>query len=90
MADAGEPHFDSSDPWMSDYAERVRAFVGQSFETNARIAEKWRAKALSEDEWTVDTVTADAIEAWEELTPMTGEALELWLEMVQRMIRRGR
>ena len=38
----------------------------------------------------MDTVTADAIEAWEELTPLTGEGLELWIELVQRSLRSGR
>jgi hypothetical protein len=45
---------------------------------------------LQEGDWTVDTVTADVVEAWEELTPLMGEGLELWLEFVQRSLQAGR
>ena len=45
---------------------------------------------MQEDDWTVDTVTADIVEAWEELTPLMGEGLELWLEFLQQSLRAGR
>jgi hypothetical protein len=44
-------------------------------------------RSLRGSEWTVDTMTADVIEAWEQLTPLAGRGLELWLELVQRTIR---
>jgi hypothetical protein len=53
------------------------------------LAEQWGARSLRGGEWTVDTMTADAIEAWEHLTPLAGRGLELWLELVQRALRPG-
>ena len=38
----------------------------------------------------MDTITADLIESWEELTPLLGEGIELWLELVQKTINAGR
>ena len=49
---------------------------------------------MEDGEWTVDSVTADLIEVSEVITPLVGEAVELWLELVQRSLaevgRRGR
>ena len=41
-------------------------------------------------EWTVDTVTADVIADWEEMTPLMGRWLDLWLEALQQPIRGAR
>jgi hypothetical protein len=40
--------------------------------------------SLEDGEWSVDTVTADVIADWEEMTPLLGRWLDLWLEAVQQ------
>jgi hypothetical protein len=71
---------------LSDYLVRTTEFWERGARTSAALAAKWGERSLQEGEWTVDTVTADLIEAWEELTPMVGEGLDLWLELVQQSL----
>jgi hypothetical protein len=73
--------------WFSGYVGRVKELLEDAGHVNAELIQQWRARSLHGDEWTVDTMTADAIEAWEHLTPLAGRSLELWLELVQRTIR---
>jgi hypothetical protein len=73
-------------PWLSDYLARTSHFWEEGARSSAAIASKWGERSLRDDEWTIDTVTADLIEAWEELTPMVGEGLDLWLELVQQSL----
>ena len=80
----------SAGPWLSDYLARTTQFWERGAQTSAALASRWGERALQEGDWTVDTVTADLIEAWEELTPMVGEGLDLWLELVQQSLRAER
>jgi hypothetical protein len=72
--DAGE--------WFSGYVGRVTELLEDAGQVNAELIQRWGARSLKGDDWTVDTMTADAIEAWEHLTPLAGRGLELWLELV--------
>jgi hypothetical protein len=76
--------------WFADYMARSTDFWQRTARASASLAATWGDRSLQEGEWTIDSVTADVIEAWEELTPLTGEGLELWLELVQRSLRVGR
>jgi hypothetical protein len=83
-----EPPPKSQDDWFSGYAGRVTELLEDAGRVNAELARHWGARALDDrDEWTIDTVTADVIEAWEHLTPLADRGLELWLELVQRGMR---
>ena len=76
--------------WFADYLSRSAEFWQRTARAGASLAATWGERSLEDGEWTIDSVTADVIEAWEELTPLTGEGLELWLELVQRSLRAGR
>lgn len=73
--------------WLTGYAGRVTELLEEAARVNARLAGHWRERSLADDEWSLDTVTADLIEAWEHLTPLAGQGIELWLEAVQRAVR---
>jgi hypothetical protein len=73
--------------WFSGYVGRVTELLEDAGNVNAELIQQWGARSLEGDEWTVDTMTADMIEAWEHLTPLAGRGLELWLELLQRAIR---
>jgi hypothetical protein len=73
--------------WFAAYTDRVTALLEDAGRVNARLASQWGARSLQNTEWTVDTLTADVIEAWDELTPLAERGLELWLELVQQTIR---
>lgn len=75
--------------WFDDYAERVTALVEDTGRVGVGLARQWGERSLADREWTVDTMTADAIAAWDELTPLAERGLGLWLEGVQRALRRG-
>jgi hypothetical protein len=75
--------------WFSGYVGRVTELFEDAGQVNAELIQQWGTRSLQGDEWTVDTMTADMIEAWEHLTPLAGRGLELWLELVQRAIRPG-
>jgi len=80
----------SDSEWFGDYLARSTDFWQRTTQASAALAASWSDRSLQPGDWTVDSVTADVIEAWEELTPLTGEGLELWLELVQRSLRAGR
>jgi len=80
---------DDQGEWLADYLGRVAGLVGDAGRVNARLAGEWGARSLDGDDWTVDTLTADMIEAWDHLTPLAERGLELWLELVQQAIRSG-
>lgn len=80
----------TGDAWLSDYMARTSEFWRRTSRAGAEVATRWGDRSLQEDDWTVDTVTADIVEAWEELTPLMGEGLELWLEFLQRSLQAGR
>jgi hypothetical protein len=73
--------------WLSEYTARANELFERGSRVGATVAARWGERSLRDDDWTVDTVTADLIEAWEELTPVVGEGIELWLELVQRALR---
>jgi hypothetical protein len=73
--------------WFSGYVGRVTELLEDAGQVNADLIQQWGARSLQGDEWTVDTMTAEVIDAWEHLTPLAGRGLELWLELVQRTIR---
>jgi hypothetical protein len=75
--------------WYAGYADRVNALVEDAGRVNARLLSQWGARSLQDTEWTVDTLTADLIEAWDHLTPLAERGLELWLELIQQAIRPG-
>jgi hypothetical protein len=75
--------------WYAGYADRVTALVEEAGQVNARLVSQWGARSLQDTEWTVDTLTADLIEAWDHLTPLAERGLELWLELIQQAIRPG-
>jgi hypothetical protein len=84
---AGDGLGDPAD-WLADYAGRVTELLEDAGRVNAQLAKHWGARALDDaDEWTIDTVTADVIEAWEHLTPLADRGLELWLELLQQGLR---
>lgn len=84
---AGDRFGDTTN-WLADYAGRVTALLEDAGRVNAQLAQHWGARALDDDdEWTIDTVTADVIEAWEHLTPLADRGLELWLELLQQGLR---
>jgi hypothetical protein len=68
----------------------VSEFWQRTGQAGAGLANRWGDRSLQQEVWTVDTVTADMVEAWEELTPLTGEGLELYLELVRQSLRAGR
>jgi hypothetical protein len=76
--------------WVPDYIERAMDFWQRAGQTGASVASTWGERSLQDPDWTLDKVTADLIEAWEDLTPLVGEGLELWLELVQQSLRTGR
>lgn len=85
-----EPPPTSPGDWFAGYTGRVTELLEDAGRVNAELARHWGARALEDDdEWTIDTVTADVIEAWEHLTPLADRGLELWLELVQRAMRPG-
>jgi hypothetical protein len=75
--------------WFAAYVGRVAALVEDAGRLNAGLASQWGTRSLQDSEWTVDTLTADLIEAWDHLTPFAERGLELWLELVQQTIRPG-
>jgi hypothetical protein len=75
--------------WFAAYAGRVAALTEQALRLNVQLAGQWGARSLQDREWTVDTLTADLIEAWDHFTPLAEQGLELWLELVQKTMRPG-
>jgi hypothetical protein len=95
MAHGGDPgessdHGPMDGEWLTDYASRSAAYWQRAARAGSDVAARWGERSLQDGEWTVDTVTADLIEAWEELTPLLGEGLELWLQFVQKSLQTGR
>lgn len=70
--------------WLADYSQRLAQTFDDSVRAGLTTADRWARRSLSDQEWSIDTVTADAIADWEELTPLLGRWLDLWLEAAQR------
>lgn len=76
----------ASDPgrWFADYSARFAKTAEDTARVGAAVADRWARRSLTDGEWTVDTVTADIIADWEEMTPLMGRWLDLWLEALQQ------
>jgi hypothetical protein len=72
--------------WLADYSARLARTTTDTMRVAAATADRWGRRSLEDDKWSVDTVTADVIADWEEITPLAGRWLDLWLEAVQRGI----
>jgi hypothetical protein len=79
-----------SSSWLADYAARLEQAVDDSVRVGAAAADRWGRRSLQDQEWSVDTVTADVIADWEELTPLLGRWLDLWLEAAQETVKGAR
>jgi hypothetical protein len=80
----------SDQAWFGEYLARATDYWQRTARGTGVLASKFGDRSIQENDWTIDTVTADVIEAWEELTPLLGEGIELWLEIVQRGLKAGR
>jgi hypothetical protein len=79
-----------SSSWLADYSARLEQAVDDSVRASAAAADRWARRSLQDQEWSVDTVTADVIADWEELTPLLGRWLDLWLEAAQQSAKGAR
>jgi hypothetical protein len=84
-----EPVPPGSAAWLAAYSARLAKTAGDTARVGTAAADRWARRSLEDDEWSVDTVTADVIADWEEMTPLLGRWLDLWLEAVQQGIRGG-
>jgi len=73
--------------WLTDYSGRLARVLEDSVRVGAVSASRWAGRSLADQKWSVDTVTADVIADWEELTPLMGRWLDLWLEAAQQPFR---
>jgi hypothetical protein len=78
-----------SGAWLAAYSARFTETAEDTMRIGAAAADRWAKRSLEDGEWSVDTVTADVIADWEEMTPLLGRWLDLWLEAVQRGVRAG-
>lgn len=88
MSDAADAR-SADQAWMTDYLARASDLWERGTRASTEIASKWRDRSLEDGDWTVDTVTADLIEASDHLAPLFGEGVELWLELLQRTLVSG-
>ena len=79
-----------SGPWLAEYSARWTETMEQTLRVGTTAADRWARRSLEDGDWTVDTVTADVIADWEEMTPLAGRWLDLWLEAVQQGMRAAR
>jgi hypothetical protein len=75
---------DGGREWIVNYVERVRDLLADTARANGDLAQAWGERSLADEEWTAVSMTADAIDAWEQVTPLAGQGIDLWLELVQR------
>jgi hypothetical protein len=83
---AGATTASDSGTWFADYSARFAKTAEDAARVGAAVADRWAGRSLADSEWTVDTVTADIIADWEEITPLMGRWLDLWLEALQQPI----
>jgi hypothetical protein len=84
-----EPVPPGSAAWLAAYSARLAKTAEDTARVGTAAADRWARRSLEEGEWSVDTVTADIIADWEEMTPLLGRWLDLWLEAVQQGILPG-
>jgi hypothetical protein len=82
-----EPIPPGSAAWLAAYSARLAKAAEDTARVGTAAADRWARRSLEEGEWSVDTVTADIIADWEEMTPLLGRWLDLWLEAVQQGVR---
>lgn len=73
--------------WLAAYSARLAKTAEDTARVGTAAADRWARRSLEEGEWSVDSVTADIIADWEEMTPLLGRWLDLWLEAMQQGIR---
>lgn len=78
------------DSWMSEYSARLAQTVEESVRASAAAANRWASRSLEDQQWSIDNATAEAIADWEELTPLMGRWLDLWLEAAQQAMKGAR
>lgn len=84
------PESGNEDDWISGYVHRLNDLLRAATQAGQDLADEWGERSLTGDEWTATTMTADAIDASDRITPLVGEGIDLWLELVQRSYpRRG-
>jgi hypothetical protein len=88
MADATTAS--DSATWLGGYSARFAKTAEDTARASVTMADRWARRSLSDGEWTIDTVTADVITDWEEMTPLMGRWLDLWLEALQMPIQGAR
>jgi len=76
--------------WISDYTARLAKTFEDSMQAGASTANRWASRSLQDQKWSIDNVTAEAIADWEELTPLAGRWLDLWLEAAQQAVKGAR
>jgi len=74
-------------PWLAEYSRRCAQTFDDSVRAGSAAAERWARRSLEDRDWSPDAMTADVIGAWEELTPLAGRWLDLWLEAAQEPLR---
>lgn len=82
--EAPEP---GSGAWLAAYSARFAKTAEDTVRVGTATADRWARRSLEDEEWSVDTVTAEVIADWEEMTPLLGRWLDLWLEAVQQGIK---
>jgi hypothetical protein len=87
---AGATTASDSATWFAGYSARFAKITEDTARASVTMADRWARRSLADGEWTVDTVTADVIADWEEMTPLMGRWLDLWLEALQQPIRGAR
>ena len=87
---AGGTTASDSAAWFAAYSARFAKIAEDTARASVTMADRWARRSLADGEWTVDTVTADVIADWEEMTPLMGRWLDLWLEALQQPIRGAR
>jgi hypothetical protein len=73
--------------WIADYSARWVRTADETLKSGAAAADHWGRRSLDDDQWPLETVTADVIADWEKFAPLLGRWLDLWLEAVQQGIR---
>jgi hypothetical protein len=83
---AGAATASDSAAWFAEYSARFAKTAEDTARIGVTAADRWARRSLADGEWTIDTVTADIIADWEEMTPLMGRWLDLWLEALQQPI----
>src|SRR5829696_4499557 len=79
-----EPVPPGSAAWLAAYSARLAKTAEDTARVGTAAADRWARRSLEDGEWSVDTVTADIIADWEEMTPLLGRWLDLWLRPCSR------